>query len=177
MPRIPDTILRRVPARPRSLLPVPERAQQRAFSSDAPTQPPPPQKPRDKSRHASFYSDILPAWLPIIVIGSAVFLTLQMTRAHLAQERWTAEIRGEIAGLEGQYEEVQRARRGEQSPGPGPGPSEVLAATLPTLVKPTPPGPSSEPVQSQKQTAADGSPISRSGPAAAKSWWAKLVGR
>jgi len=115
-----------------------------------------------------WYSDILPAWIPIIVIGSGVYLALQMTRAHLAQERWMQEIREAIGEMEVEFDDWQKKQK-EQA-----GPSAVLAATLPTLVTPT--TDESLPAEPVKSAPAETSPQ----PGAretSNSWWSKLVGR
>ncbi|EJT97593.1 hypothetical protein DACRYDRAFT_24975 [Dacryopinax primogenitus] len=64
-------------------------------------------------RHRFFWISILPTWGPIVVIGSAVFLTMQMTRAHLAHERFKGEILTEIRALEAElrtFHETSAAR-------------------------------------------------------------------
>ncbi|KZT62379.1 hypothetical protein CALCODRAFT_490200 [Calocera cornea HHB12733] len=205
MARTPDLrLLRRLAPRPmltQKWVALARPVVRRTYSTESPAPPPPPQKPngheKEKSKHALFYSQLLPTWLPIIVIGSAVFLSLQMLRSHLAQSRFTTEITQELSSLQAEYDMLhsqrQRAQEAEMRGREGGSELHVLAATLPTLVNPTgPEGMTRAPGEGDavhRETAAGTSPAPGPGSAraqnenkspgspAGKSWWSTLVGR
>ncbi|KAJ3811804.1 hypothetical protein F5876DRAFT_38817 [Lentinula aff. lateritia] len=70
------------------------------------------QKP--KSPHAQWYSDVLPAMIPIFLLGSAVYLGLQLAQTRLSHERYMIEARERVETLESQIDAaLQRNRERE----------------------------------------------------------------
>jgi len=53
-----------------------------------------------KSRHAQWYSDIVPGMIPIALIGSTVYVALQLVRTNLSHERYLEEARAKVKALE-----------------------------------------------------------------------------
>ncbi|TFK99100.1 hypothetical protein BDV98DRAFT_474072, partial [Pterulicium gracile] len=74
------------------------------------TPPPAPPKQKTKSAHASWYSDIVPAMVPIALLGSAVYLALQLTQSSLLHEKYLDEARTKVTQLEAQIEKLQSER-------------------------------------------------------------------
>ncbi|KAH9482850.1 hypothetical protein JR316_0004950 [Psilocybe cubensis] len=66
-----------------------------------------------KSRHGSFYSDTLPAMIPVFLLGSAVFLGLQLTQLKLSHEKFIDEATARVAELEAEIEALQQQRASE----------------------------------------------------------------
>jgi len=54
----------------------------------------------EKSAHAQWYSDLLPGMLPVALLGSAVYLGLQLTREILVHEKYLDEARARVKELE-----------------------------------------------------------------------------
>ncbi|KAF8268312.1 hypothetical protein EI94DRAFT_1728271 [Lactarius quietus] len=52
------------------------------------------------SRHAQFYSDLVPAMIPVALLGSAVYMGLQLLQTCLAQEKYLDEARARVQELE-----------------------------------------------------------------------------
>ncbi|PCH41413.1 hypothetical protein WOLCODRAFT_59599, partial [Wolfiporia cocos MD-104 SS10] len=71
----------------------------------------------DKSRHAQFYSDLVPGMIPIALLGSAVYLTiyeyvsqgLRLLQASLAQEKYLDEAEERVRQLEAEVEQLRKA--------------------------------------------------------------------
>ncbi|KAG9317191.1 hypothetical protein JVU11DRAFT_1384 [Chiua virens] len=68
----------------------------RAFSS----------KPR--SAHADFYSSLLPAMIPIALLGSAMYMGLHLVQSRLAHEKFLDEANERIRALEQQVDSLQK---------------------------------------------------------------------
>ncbi|KAF9452054.1 hypothetical protein P691DRAFT_698073 [Macrolepiota fuliginosa MF-IS2] len=75
--------------RPRAIL------QRRCYATDSP-----------RSRHAQWYSDMVPSMIPVFLLGSAIYLGLELTQLKLAHEKYMdesatriQELEAEIAGL------------------------------------------------------------------------------
>jgi len=66
------------------------------------------------NRHAQFYRDFIPAMVPIFLIGSAVYVSLQLAQSYLSHEKYAIEARARIAELERELREL-RAAQGQQS--------------------------------------------------------------
>jgi hypothetical protein len=52
------------------------------------------------SRHAQFYSDLVPAMVPVALLGSAVYMGLQLLQTSLAHEKYLDEARARVQELE-----------------------------------------------------------------------------
>jgi len=65
---------------------------------------------KPKSPHAQWYSDVLPAMLPIFLLGSAVYLGLQLAQTRLSHEKYMAEAQERVKILETQVDALQRSR-------------------------------------------------------------------
>ncbi|PFH52515.1 hypothetical protein AMATHDRAFT_139536 [Amanita thiersii Skay4041] len=59
------------------------------------------------SRHAQWYSDIFPAMVPIFLLGSAVYLGLQLTHLKLSHEKTMEEAATRVKQLEAEIEALQ----------------------------------------------------------------------
>jgi len=66
------------------------------------------------NHHAQFYRDFVPAMIPIFLIGSAVYVSLQLAQSYLSHEKYATEARARIAELERELREL-RAAQGQQS--------------------------------------------------------------
>ncbi|EJD01048.1 uncharacterized protein FOMMEDRAFT_48005, partial [Fomitiporia mediterranea MF3/22] len=75
--------------------------------------------------HAQWYSNTVPAMIPIALLGSAVYIGLQLVRTKLATEKYLDEANARIAQLEEeikrlqseQEEEARRTRNSEYAGG------------------------------------------------------------
>ncbi|KLO12819.1 hypothetical protein SCHPADRAFT_874899 [Schizopora paradoxa] len=63
-----------------------------------------------KSPHALFYSDTLPAMIPVALLGSAVYLGLKLLQQQLATEKALDEANARIAVLELRVEQLIQLR-------------------------------------------------------------------
>ncbi|PPQ65244.1 hypothetical protein CVT26_000221 [Gymnopilus dilepis] len=63
-----------------------------------------------KSRHSAFYSDTLPAMIPIFLLGSAVFLGLQLMYLKLSHEKFMDESMERVKALEAEIDALQQKR-------------------------------------------------------------------
>ncbi|TFK43358.1 hypothetical protein BDQ12DRAFT_674838 [Crucibulum laeve] len=66
------------------------------------------QKP--KSAHSLFYSDTLPAMIPVFLLGSAVYLGLQLTQVTLSHEKHLDEATQRVKELEDEIDALQNQR-------------------------------------------------------------------
>jgi len=66
------------------------------------------------NHHAQFYRDFVPAMIPIFLIGSAVYVSLQLAQSYLSHEKYATEARARIAELERELRELCAAQ-GQQS--------------------------------------------------------------
>lgn len=87
------------------------------------TTTPPPPPPAQPSAHASFYTTLLPATIPILLLGSAIYLGLELWRVRLAHEKFMWEAEEKVKALE---EEVNRLA-GAQKNGVGAGTTSPTA--------------------------------------------------
>ncbi|KAF8558990.1 hypothetical protein OG21DRAFT_1454070 [Imleria badia] len=76
------------------------RAPYRAYST--------PAKPR--SGHADFYASLLPAMIPVALLGSAVYMGLHLAQSRLAHEKFLDEARERISALEQEVDSLQAQR-------------------------------------------------------------------
>ncbi|KAI0786351.1 hypothetical protein C8Q75DRAFT_808345 [Abortiporus biennis] len=91
-------------------------------SGELPTPPTPP--PKQPSPHAQFYSDLVPAMIPIALLGSAVYLGLKLAQTNLSNEKYLDEARGTIKRLEDELDQL----RSQQQPQIIPSSSSPLSA-------------------------------------------------
>ncbi|KAF8222711.1 hypothetical protein L208DRAFT_1412901 [Tricholoma matsutake] len=72
-----------------------------------------------RSPHAQWYADIVPAMIPIFLLGSAVYLGLQLAQQKLSHEKYIEEASQHVKTLEAEVEALQaeymRRREGEAS--------------------------------------------------------------
>ncbi|KAF5388040.1 hypothetical protein D9615_000236 [Tricholomella constricta] len=66
------------------------------------------QKPR--SGHAQWYADIVPAMIPIFLLGSAVYLGLQLAQQKLSHEKIMDEASVRVKELEAEVDALQEKR-------------------------------------------------------------------
>lgn len=60
--------------------------------------------------HKSLYSDIIPAMIPIVLLGSAVYLGLQLTQSKLSHEKYMEEASARLKHLEEDIATLQAIR-------------------------------------------------------------------
>jgi len=60
-----------------------------------------------KSRHAQWYSDMVPGMIPIALIGSTVYMALQLVRTNLSHEQYLEEARVKVKALEERFNELE----------------------------------------------------------------------
>ncbi|THV08726.1 hypothetical protein K435DRAFT_847567 [Dendrothele bispora CBS 962.96] len=63
-----------------------------------------------KSPHAQWYSDVVPAMIPICLLGSAVYLGLQLAQTRLSHEKYMDAAQQRAALLEAQVHQLQQDR-------------------------------------------------------------------
>jgi len=61
-----------------------------------------------KNPHADWYAQILPAMLPIALLGSTVYIALHLLQTHLSSERHAAEDKARIDALERQLDTLRQ---------------------------------------------------------------------
>ncbi|ETW84325.1 hypothetical protein HETIRDRAFT_28617, partial [Heterobasidion irregulare TC 32-1] len=54
--------------------------------------------------HAQFYSDLVPGMIPIALLGSAVYMALQLLQSRLSHEKHLDEARSRINELEAEID-------------------------------------------------------------------------
>ncbi|KAF8205126.1 hypothetical protein BJ912DRAFT_24406 [Pholiota molesta] len=84
--------------------------------------------PRPKSAHASLYSDTFPAMIPVFLLGSAVYLGLQLTQLNLSHEKHMEEAMERVQILEAEVDALQKQRA-----------SQLQSSTVDTSSPSTPP--------------------------------------
>ncbi|KAI0316995.1 hypothetical protein OF83DRAFT_1038193, partial [Amylostereum chailletii] len=57
--------------------------------------------------HARFYSDLVPAMVPVALLGSAIYLGLQLVQTNLSHERYLDDARSQIDALEAQVDALR----------------------------------------------------------------------
>ncbi|KAI9466765.1 hypothetical protein BJY52DRAFT_1111116 [Lactarius psammicola] len=65
----------------------------------------------EPSRHAQFYSDLLPAMVPVALLGSAVYMGLQLLQTYLAHEKYLDDARARVQELEREIDALVLERR------------------------------------------------------------------
>ncbi|KAF9484008.1 hypothetical protein BDN70DRAFT_873161 [Pholiota conissans] len=66
--------------------------------------------PTSKSAHSSLYSDTFPAMIPVFLLGSAVYLGLQLTQLNLSHEKHMEEALARVKTLEAEVDALQQQR-------------------------------------------------------------------
>ncbi|TDL29274.1 hypothetical protein BD410DRAFT_779625 [Rickenella mellea] len=89
---------RRAPAHRHSL--SENRLSARSYSDGSP----------QKSPHAQWYAEIGPAMIPVFLLGSAVYLGLQLAQVHLSNEKYLSEASTKIRDLEADLEKLKSDR-------------------------------------------------------------------
>ncbi|KAG1780169.1 hypothetical protein EV702DRAFT_964483 [Suillus placidus] len=84
--------------RPRSLR-VPQR---RTRGHSSTTEP--------RSAHSEWYASMLPGMIPVALLGSAVYLGLQLLQSQLDHEKFLDEARDQVRQLEEEVDRLQEAR-------------------------------------------------------------------
>ncbi|KAF5369883.1 hypothetical protein D9758_001213 [Tetrapyrgos nigripes] len=71
-----------------------------------------------RSPHAQWYSDVVPAMIPMFLLGSAVYLGLQLAHTRLSHEKHMEAAQQRVAALEVQVDELQHIRAQNHAPSP-----------------------------------------------------------
>lgn len=66
--------------------------------------------PKVRSAHAQWYSTMAPAMIPVFLLGSAVYLGLQLTHQKLAHEKFMEEALVRVTVLEAEVHALQEKR-------------------------------------------------------------------
>ncbi|KAI6047366.1 hypothetical protein EDC04DRAFT_2622995 [Pisolithus marmoratus] len=74
------------------------------------------------SKHAEWYSSMLPGMIPIALLGSAVYMALHLAQCTLAHEKFLDQADARIRKLEEEVDRLQREHSDTSSP-PSPSPS------------------------------------------------------
>ncbi|KAF8897368.1 hypothetical protein BD779DRAFT_371119 [Infundibulicybe gibba] len=67
-------------------------------------------EPRAKSAYAQWYSEIVPAMIPVFLLGSAVYLGLQLSQLKLSHERYMEQATQRVRELEAEVDVLQKSR-------------------------------------------------------------------
>ncbi|KAF9649621.1 hypothetical protein BDM02DRAFT_3080573, partial [Thelephora ganbajun] len=59
------------------------------------------------SRHSEWYRDMIPGMIPVALLGSTVYLGLQLARAKLSHEKQMAEAQERVSQLEGRLKYLE----------------------------------------------------------------------
>ncbi|THH08549.1 hypothetical protein EW146_g8954 [Bondarzewia mesenterica] len=88
------------------------------------------QQAQDKpASHAQFYSELVPGMIPIALLGSAVYIGLQLLQSRLSHEKYLEEALARVNALEAQVDGLlaERGARSKDVPN-----ADARAATSPT---------------------------------------------
>ncbi|KJA30123.1 hypothetical protein HYPSUDRAFT_32198 [Hypholoma sublateritium FD-334 SS-4] len=69
--------------------------------------------PAPKSAHSTLYSSTFPAMIPVFLLGSAVYLGLQLTQLKLSHEKHMEEAATRVQILEAEIDALQKQRASE----------------------------------------------------------------
>jgi len=75
------------------------------------------QQPAPKSAHAQWYADVVPAMIPVALLGSAVYLGLSLAQGGLAHEKYLEETRAHVKDLEAEVAALRAQTTPNTSPG------------------------------------------------------------
>ncbi|KDQ64800.1 hypothetical protein JAAARDRAFT_52731 [Jaapia argillacea MUCL 33604] len=67
-------------------------------------------KSGEKSAHALWYEDVVPGMIPIAILGSAVYMGLQLLQTNLSHEKYLEEARARVKALEAEVDALQKER-------------------------------------------------------------------
>ncbi|KIM27584.1 hypothetical protein M408DRAFT_167251 [Serendipita vermifera MAFF 305830] len=70
---------------------------------------------KERSRHASWYSDTLPSMIPISLLGFTIYGLLELTRLHLAREKQLLEHVAKIDRLQTEIDELTTALQAQKA--------------------------------------------------------------
>ncbi|KAI6152089.1 hypothetical protein BKA82DRAFT_4107038 [Pisolithus tinctorius] len=70
------------------------------------------------SKHAEWYSSMLPGMIPIALLGSAVYMGLHLAQCTLAHEKFLDQADARIRNLEEEVGRLQRERSVSSQPSP-----------------------------------------------------------
>ncbi|KAG1753867.1 uncharacterized protein EDB91DRAFT_1077547 [Suillus paluster] len=68
-----------------------------------------------RSGHADWYASMLPGMIPVALLGSAMYMGLQLLQSRLAHERFLDEAREEVRQLEDEVDKLQKERAAQPS--------------------------------------------------------------
>ncbi|KAF5393725.1 hypothetical protein D9757_000177 [Collybiopsis confluens] len=63
-----------------------------------------------KSPYTQWYSDVAPAMVPVFLLGSAVYLGLQLAQTRLSHEKHMVEAMERVQNLEAEIDALQQSR-------------------------------------------------------------------
>ncbi|KAG2158836.1 uncharacterized protein EDB93DRAFT_425504 [Suillus bovinus] len=63
-----------------------------------------------RSAHSQWYASMLPGMIPVALLGSAVYLGLQLLRSQLDHEKFLDEAREQVRQLEEEVDRLQQER-------------------------------------------------------------------
>ncbi|KAF7981631.1 hypothetical protein HWV62_32720 [Athelia sp. TMB] len=75
------------------------------------------QQPPHKSAHAQWYSDVVPAMIPVALLGSAVYLGLSLAQGGLAHEKYLEEAKAHVKELEAEVAALRAQATSNTTPG------------------------------------------------------------
>ncbi|PAV20719.1 hypothetical protein PNOK_0334600 [Pyrrhoderma noxium] len=68
---------------------------------------------QERSAHAQWYADIVPAMIPVALLGSAVYLGLKLIQTNLSTEKYLDEANARIKQLEKEVAELLAAQQAQ----------------------------------------------------------------
>ncbi|OJA20898.1 hypothetical protein AZE42_00888 [Rhizopogon vesiculosus] len=63
-----------------------------------------------RSAHAEWYASMLPGMIPVALLGSAVYMGLQLVQSRIAHEKFLDEAREQVRQLEEEVDRLQKQR-------------------------------------------------------------------
>ncbi|KAG1892643.1 hypothetical protein F4604DRAFT_1672617 [Suillus subluteus] len=63
-----------------------------------------------RSAHSEWYASMLPGMIPVALLGSAVYLGLQLLQSQLDHEKFLDEVRDQVRQLEEEVDRLQEER-------------------------------------------------------------------
>ncbi|KAJ7591243.1 hypothetical protein C8J56DRAFT_557798 [Mycena floridula] len=76
--------------------------------------------PSLKSPHAQWYDDVVPAMIPVVLLGSAIYLGLQLTQLNLSHEKYMQGAKEQVRKLEEEIYALQKQQQLQQCMTPEP---------------------------------------------------------
>jgi len=68
-----------------------------------------------RSAHSEWYASMLPGMIPVALLGSAVYLGLQLLQSELAHEKFLDEAQEQVRQLEEEVDRLQKKRALQES--------------------------------------------------------------